>query len=81
MDLEEFTNLKKKLDKYRKEADMSLGARNKLLEQLKEEFACNDLQEAEVKAKSLQGKLDKTKKQREDSWKTWYEEYGAKLEE
>ena len=75
-DLRQFTELKAKVEQAQQKADRAQGSLDQLNKQLKEEFDCDDLEEAETKLeeltkeeKSISKEFETALKQFEDRWK------------
>ena len=76
MDLDELSDLKKKMEQYQKKMDEAQGAKAILENQLQKEFGCKDVFEAErmlkrlIKQKeTLQQELEKKVEEFETKWK------------
>ncbi len=52
--LADLTELKRKVEKYKKESDRAAGALDAAMKQLKKEFGCDTLQEAKRELKRLE---------------------------
>lgn len=79
MSLEEYSALKRQLERLRREADREAGAHQQRLEQLQKEFGCSTLEEAEELITTLESKRDKLQAKRDKAYATFLEEYGDKL--
>lgn len=71
--LDKFVRLKKKVEEKQQEADKAEGAFNQILKQLKTEFGCSCLEEAEGKLRRLE-KQEKTDKKEFDNATNTFEE-------
>lgn len=76
MDLEDYTQRKKRLDRLRRETDEARGARKQLLEQLKKEFDCVTLEQGQCWLDNEEQELEKLKEQREEEWSLFLSEFG-----
>jgi len=78
VDLKEYVQLKKRVDQAKQKADKAVGALEQIMKQLKKNFGCNSLQEAEKKSKSLQKQAITSKKEFDEALEEfeekWYDE-------
>lgn len=58
MDVREYERIKKRVDELERESAKAVGARDQLLEQLKEEFGCKSLKDAKSLAVKMRKELD-----------------------
>lgn len=77
--LEELTNLKKKVGRLQRERDRAEGALSETMKRIKEEFECSTLEEAETLLKKLKRKEDKAKNKFEEALAKFKEEWSELL--
>lgn len=80
MDLAEYERLKKKADKLKAEADRAAGALDQTMKRLKEDFDCDDLEEAEKLLKKKEAAVEKAEQLYEKELTSFKAEWGEKLE-
>lgn len=75
MNLAEFAKLKEKVESLRRKRDKSSGIMEELLRQIKAEFGCTSIKEAEekleqmkVEGKTMRANLDRDLEQFESKW-------------
>jgi predicted nucleic acid-binding Zn-ribbon protein len=61
IDIEEYNELKRKVELAKERADKASGALEQAMTRLKTEFKCNNIEEAEKKLKQLQNEVKKSK--------------------
>ncbi len=62
IDLKQYNELKKKVDRLQRDADRAQGALDKLMDELKDEFSCGTLEEAEKMLAGLEKKAEKAER-------------------
>lgn len=80
-DIDALTTLREKADKMRREADRAQGALDQVMKQLREEFSCKTLDEAEKKLQELSKGEAKAKKAFDDALASFEEEWRDALEQ
>lgn len=77
IDLKRFENLKYQMEEAQKKTEQAKGALSQLMKQLKEEFDCNSLEDAEILIKQMKGRIGKQTKKYEkllEDFKKWEDE-------
>lgn len=74
MKLDDYTNLKQKVDRLQRESDKAAGALEQLKSQLRKEFECSSLEEA----KSLLAKLEREEVKAKKEFETAMAEFEVK---
>jgi len=73
--------MKKQVEKLRSEAERAAGREELLLKQLKDQFGCGTIEEAQDKFQRLQTEAENAKKVFDRKFKLFEEEWGEKLAE
>jgi len=81
MDLDKYNLLKKKADKFKAEAERAAGALDQLMGELKKEFGCNTVEDAEKLLKKLVKEEKKAKVAYDEELERFEEKWGNRLEE
>ena len=80
MDLKEFTRLKSKVDELQCRKDRATGALEQLRKQLKDEFDCESVEEAQKLLAKMEKEESKLEKDFDISLKEFNEKYGEMME-
>ena len=80
IDATEFEKLKSKLDKVEQRKQRAEGALEQQLKQLKTEFKCNSIEEAQLKLKELKREQKQLETKFETAFKKFSREYKLFLE-
>ena len=76
MNEEDYRKLKRDVENARAEAERAKGAYDQLLAQLKEEYQCNSVEEAQALFRELVAKKDKAEKAFEKALKDYSQKWG-----
>ena len=79
IDLKKYQQLKDKVDQAQRQADKAAGALDQLMQQLKKEFDCDSLEEAEKLKTKLQKEEVKKEKEFTDALEEFERQWGDKL--
>jgi hypothetical protein len=71
---DEYLKLKKKADAAQKKADKAQGAYDQILKQLKDEFGCSSLEEAQLLLKKMKKKEKKIVKEFDEAMEAYTKE-------
>lgn len=80
LDLARFNRLKESADDAKRETAQAEGALRQLMRQLKDEFDCDSLEEAEEKAAKAERDAAKAEKKYETALTEFEKKWGGKLE-
>ena len=80
LDLPRFNSLKSSADAARREAAQAEGALRQLMRQLKDDFDCDTLEEAEAKAAKAERDAAKAERKAETAMAEFEKQWGEKLE-
>lgn len=81
MNLDEYTSLRREVERKQREADRAQGALEQVKKQLKEEFACTSLEEAEKLLRQLERKCEKQEALLDKELAEWKKKYGGSLDD
>lgn len=79
-DLKKLAQLREQVDSMQRESDRAEGALQQILTQLKEEYGCKNLDEAEGLLASLREKLTETEEEYEGALEKFQKKWGSALE-
>ena len=80
MELDKYQRMKKQAEGLRVKAERAAGKVEQLMAQLKEQFDCDTIEEAQEKLKALEKKKNKSKQAFDRAYKLFEAEWGEKLE-
>lgn len=78
--LQELADLKSRLEHKRQEGDQASGALKQLMKQLKDEFGCDTLEEAEKKLAEMQADVAKKERKFDKKLDQFNKTFGAHLD-
>jgi len=81
MELDRYQKMKRQVEKLRSESERAAGRVEQLMVQLKEQFDCGTIKEAQAKLEKLEKDKEKAKKTFDAKFEAFNEEWGEKLEE
>lgn len=81
MDMARYQKMKKQVEQLRSEAERAAGREEQLMKQLKDQFGCTTIEEAQDKLKQLQTEAEKAKKVFDRKFDLFEAEWGEKLKE
>jgi DNA repair ATPase RecN len=77
--LKQYNQIKRQVEEAQKKADQAEGALNQIMKQLKTEFGCKTLEEAEAKLRKLNQETKLSSKEFEKALIDFNEKWGVKL--
>jgi len=77
--IDEFTDLKKKVDEIRNKAEQAKGARSQALKQLREKYDCATIMAARKKLKQLEKQEAKVEEKYDEALESFKSEWEGKL--
>jgi len=78
-DLKRYNELKEKVEDTQKKADRAQGNLDQIMKQLKNDFDCDDLEEAKAILDKLEKELEETESEFDEAISEFEEKWGDKL--
>ena len=78
-DLKRYNELKEKVEDIQKKADRAQGNLDQIMKQLKNDFDCDDLEEAKAILDKLEKELEETESEFDEAISEFEEKWGDKL--